>query len=219
MNDVRKDMNKILTQLKKTKSKAERIRLRGDLRDLRKELQQREQKTIVDIVQHANIVLATNVGAGDRSLKNVEFDVAVIDEAAQALEPSCWIPIMKAKKLILAGDHCQLPPTIKSIEAAKEGLAVTLFERLVNGPHGQDITRMLKVQYRMHQDIMEWPSHELYNDQLVAHQSVAQHLLSQLPGVHADEDEDTTKPLLAVDTAGCNLYESVHQEGVLGSRI
>jgi len=127
------------------------------------------------------VVLSTNTGAADKNLlKMNEFDVIVIDEvihlpllefyllislsdekAAQALEASCWIPILKGKKVVLAGDHLQLPPTIHSTDAAEKGLGVTLFDRLVK-MYGDKITRMLTTQYRMHQDIMDFSS-KVYN--------------------------------------------------------
>jgi ATP-dependent RNA/DNA helicase IGHMBP2 len=121
----------------------------------------------------------------------------VIDEAAQAIEPACWIPLLKAKKVVLAGDHQQLPPTIKSDEAAKE-LGVTLMEKLV-ALHPQAVV-LLEEQYRMHEHIMRFSSKEFYDDRLSAHASVAGHLLL--------EDDD---PFLFIDTAGCGFEEK--QEG------
>ncbi|XP_023374063.1 DNA-binding protein SMUBP-2 [Otolemur garnettii] len=132
------------------------------------------------------------------------FDVVVIDECAQALEASCWIPLLKARKCILAGDHQQLPPTIISHKAALAGLSRSLMERLAE-EHGASAVRTLTVQYRMHQAIMRWASEAMYHGQLTAHPSVAGHLLRDLPGVAATEE--TSIPLLLVDTAGCGLFE------------
>ncbi|XP_053418453.1 DNA-binding protein SMUBP-2 isoform X2 [Nycticebus coucang] len=132
------------------------------------------------------------------------FDVVVIDECAQALEASCWIPLLKARKCILAGDHQQLPPTTISHKAALAGLSRSLMERLAE-EHGASVVRMLTVQYRMHQAIMRWASEAMYHGQLMAHPSVAEHLLRDLPGVAATEE--TSMPLLLVDTAGCGLFE------------
>ncbi|XP_074904646.1 DNA-binding protein SMUBP-2 isoform X2 [Buteo buteo] len=132
------------------------------------------------------------------------FDLVVIDECAQALEASCWIPLLKAPKCILAGDHKQLPPTIISHKAAAKGLSLSLMERLIER-YGEKIVKMLTMQYRMHQTIMQWASSEMYSGRLTAHPSVAQHLLKDLPGVTSTEE--TTIPLLLIDTAGCGLFE------------
>ncbi|XP_030804855.1 DNA-binding protein SMUBP-2-like [Camarhynchus parvulus] len=137
-------------------------------------------------------------------LPETHFDLVVIDECAQALEASCWIPLLKAPKCILAGDHKQLPPTIISHRAAAEGLSLSLMERLA-GHYGEQAVRMLTMQYRMHRLIMEWASSELYGGRLSAHPSVAQHLLRDLPGV--SDTEETSIPLLLIDTAGCGLFE------------
>jgi superfamily I DNA and/or RNA helicase len=117
----------------------------------------------------------------------------VIDEAGQALEPACWIPILKTGKVVMAGDHCQLPPTIKSSEAARE-LGTTLLEKCV-ALHPEAVV-LLEEQYRMHQTIMGFPSQEFYESRLRAHPSVAHRLLA--PG---------EPPLLFVDTAGCGFEE------------
>nr|XP_013803730.1 PREDICTED: DNA-binding protein SMUBP-2 [Apteryx mantelli mantelli] len=157
---------------------------------------------------HASVVLATNTGASSdgplKLLPENHFDLVVIDECAQALEASCWIPLLKAPKCILAGDHKQLPPTIVSHKAAAKGLSLSLMERLIER-YGEKATRMLTVQYRMHQAIMQWASSEMYSGRLTAHPAVAQHLLKDLPGV--TPTEETSIPLLLIDTAGCGLFE------------
>uniref|UniRef100_A0A2K6SNB1 DNA-binding protein SMUBP-2 n=1 Tax=Saimiri boliviensis boliviensis TaxID=39432 RepID=A0A2K6SNB1_SAIBB len=132
------------------------------------------------------------------------FGMVVIDECAQALEASCWIPLLQAGKCILAGDHKQLPPTVISHRAALAGLSLSLMERLAD-EYGERVVRTLTVQYRMHQAIMRWASEAMYLRQLTAHPSVAGHLLRDLPGVAATEE--TGVPLLLVDTAGCGLFE------------
>jgi ATP-dependent RNA/DNA helicase IGHMBP2 len=120
----------------------------------------------------------------------------VIDEAGQAIEPACWIPLVKAKKVILAGDHCQLPPTIKSNEAARKGLGITLLEKCV--ALYPEAVVLLEEQYRMHTSIMGYSSGVFYKDKLKAHASVAGHLLFE-----GDE------PLSFVDTAGCGFDEKL----------
>ncbi|ETE62194.1 DNA-binding protein SMUBP-2, partial [Ophiophagus hannah] len=132
------------------------------------------------------------------------FDLVVIDECSQALEASCWIPLLKVRKCILAGDHKQLPPIIISHKAAAQGLSLSLMERLIQ-KCGDRVVKMLTVQYRMHQTIMQWASTEMYDGHLSAHCSVAQHLLKDLPGVAPTEE--TSIPLLLIDTAGCGLFE------------
>ncbi|NWS48454.1 SMBP2 protein, partial [Probosciger aterrimus] len=193
---------------KKAQDKGERSHFLTEIKTLRKELKEREETAMAAALSHASVVLATNTGASSEGplklLPDNHFDLVVIDECAQALEASCWIPLLKAPKCILAGDHKQLPPTIISHRAAAKGLALSLMERLI-GRYGQKVVRMLTVQYRMHEAIMHWASSELYGGRLTAHPTVAQHLLKDLPGVTSTEE--TTTPLLLIDTAGCGLFE------------
>ncbi|NXP92462.1 SMBP2 protein, partial [Passerina amoena] len=193
---------------KKAQDKGERSHFLGEIKTLRKELKEREEAAMAAALSQASVVLATNTGASSdgplKLLPETHFDLVVIDECAQALEASCWIPLLKAPKCILAGDHKQLPPTIISHRAAAEGLSLSLMERLA-GHYGERAVRMLTVQYRMHRHIMEWASSELYGGRLSAHPSVAQHLLRDLPGV--SDTEETSIPLLLIDTAGCGLFE------------
>ncbi|KAM4898490.1 DNA-binding protein SMUBP-2 [Sylvia borin] len=206
--DIRRDMDQAWAKTKKAQDKGERSHLLGEIKTLRKELKEREEAAMTAALSQASVVLATNTGASSdgplKLLPETHFDLVVIDECAQALEASCWIPLLKAPKCILAGDHKQLPPTIISHRAAAEGLSLSLMERLA-GHYGQQAVRMLTVQYRMHRDIMEWASSELYGGRLSAHPSVAQHLLRDLPGVSSTEE--TSIPLLLIDTAGCGLFE------------
>ena len=95
-----------------------------------KEVDNSEQYIINDLVGKAQVITATLVGANHYTIRNLKFATVVIDEAGQALEPACWIPISKAQKVILAGDHCQLPPTVKSAKAAQNGLGTTLLESI-----------------------------------------------------------------------------------------
>ena len=123
-----------------------------------------------DIISKAQVVASTLVGSNNYVLKGKKFQTAFIDEAAQALEPASWIPIIKAERVIFAGDHCQLPPTIKSVDAARAGLDVTLFEKVINR-NKADV--MLMEQYRMNNQIMEFPNHIFYDDKLTANILVA----------------------------------------------
>ncbi|MBP5714880.1 MAG: AAA family ATPase [Prevotella sp.] len=112
----------------------------------------------------ARVIACTLVGSANRLLEGQKFGTLFIDEAAQALEAACWIPIRKVSRVVLAGDHCQLPPTIKSFAALKAGLGKTLMERLVEN-HPEAVT-LLKVQYRMNEEIMRFSSDWFYDNQV-----------------------------------------------------
>ncbi|XP_016320927.1 DNA-binding protein SMUBP-2-like [Sinocyclocheilus anshuiensis] len=208
ISDIRKDMDKAFNEMKKARDKGQRSNLRLEIRELRRELRTREEIAITQILKRADVILATNTGASDdgplKHLPNDHFDLVVIDECAQALESSCWIALLKARKCILAGDYKQLPPTIKSQSAASKGLSVSLMERLIK-KYGDPVVRMLTTQYRMNGAIMQWASEQMYEGKLIAHPSVEKHLLRDLAGV-ADVEE-TRIPLLLIDTAGCGLNE------------
>ncbi len=152
-----------------------------------------------DVLQKSDVICCTLVGCSHPVLRGRKYRTAFIDEAGQALEPACWIPLLRCERVVLAGDHQQLPPTIKSNEAAKEGLAVTLFEKgILKHPVK---AKMLQVQYRMHQAIMAFSSRYFYHDQLLAHESVKAALL------HPNQ-----APIEFVDTAGCGYNESQDPE-------
>ncbi|MGN8070220.1 AAA domain-containing protein [Mucilaginibacter sp. 22184] len=182
---------------KRSFGKAERDQrkaLFNEAHKIMKDVAASEQHIVDDLVSKAQVITATLVGANHYTIRDVRFDTVVIDEAGQALEPACWIPILKAQKVILTGDHCQLPPTIKSAEAAKNGLSTTLLEKCAS-LHPEAVV-LLEEQYRMHQDIMGFSSAEFYQSKLKAHTSVAQRLL--FPG---------DMPVSFVDTAGCGFDE------------
>ena len=114
----------------------------------------------------ARVVASTLVGAGSRVMEGQKFTTLFIDEAAQALEAACWIAIRRASRVILAGDHCQLPPTVKSIAALRGGLGKTLMERIVENK--REVVTLLKVQYRMNEEIMRFSSDWFYGGQVEA---------------------------------------------------
>ncbi|KAL7283392.1 hypothetical protein ACG7TL_002822 [Trametes sanguinea] len=283
---------------------AERKKMWEEVRALRKEYRQREGGVVESVLKDSQVVLATCHSSGGRQLRNQNFDVVIIDEATQALEAVCWVPIFKAQKLILAGDPMQLPPTIISIdkkekkkdktssakdkiqpkasaggngsksasskpapavdnpldaeesestedeegdseiaadpeESAKakprdprkpgshallrppRTLETTLFERLEK-MYGPGIKRMLTVQYRMHAQIAAFPSKVMYYGKLKSHESVASHLLRDLPNTKADSEEDEKEilgtPVAFYDTAGCEYFERVEGDNDEGSR-
>ncbi|XP_029008415.1 DNA-binding protein SMUBP-2 [Betta splendens] len=204
--DIRKDIDKAFMGNKK--KGGERMNIRREIGELRKELKTREAAAITQILKSADVVLSTNTGACDdgplKFLPAEHFDWVVIDECAQSLESSCWIALLRARKCILAGDYKQLPPTIKSQTAASKGLSLSLMERLIQ-MCGDAVVRMLTVQYRMNSAIMDWASKQMYQGRLTAHGSVERHLLKDLPGVACTEE--TSTPLLLIDTAGCGLSE------------
>ena len=153
-----------------------------------------------DVIESVQIITCTLVGASHRNIRHLSFETVFIDEAAQALEPGCWIPIAKGKRIILTGDHHQLPPTVKSEQAAREGLRETLFEKCIK--RQPDTARMLTVQYRMHEQIMGFSSEKFYHGQLVAHQSVRHAGLDAYDPRFAPD-----LPVEFLDTAGCDFLE------------
>lgn len=184
---------------KKSFGKSERDQRKAlfdEAHKIMKEVGNTEQYIIDDIVSKTQVVTATLVGANHYTIRNLAYNTVVIDEAGQALEPACWIPILKAKKVILAGDHCQLSPTIKSNEAAKSGLNKTLLEKCIER-HPEAVT-LLEEQYRMNETIMGYSSKIFYEDKLKAHESVAKSLLFE-----------NDFPLLFIDTAGCGFEEKL----------
>ena len=112
-------MDKKQSELRKARNGRERHAIYGELKELRKEYRERERRCIGELVKACKVVLATLHGAGGHQLRGEKFDVVLIDEASQALEAQCWVPLLSAKKAVLAGDHLQLPPTIKSSSAKK----------------------------------------------------------------------------------------------------
>jgi len=153
-----------------------------------------------EVLESVQVITCTLVGASNRNIRHLSFDTVFIDEAAQALEPGCWIPIVRGARVVLAGDHHQLPPTVKSEKAAHDGLRETLFEKCIKRQPAT--ARMLTVQYRMHEKIMAFSSKRFYDDQLAAHQSV------RLAGL---EDYDKSfahdQPVEFLDTAGLGFRE------------
>ena len=117
-----------------------------------------------ELFGEARVIACTLVGSAHRLLEGMKFGTLFIDEAAQALEAACWIPMKRASRVILAGDHCQLPPTVKSIAALRAGLGKTLMERIAeNKP---EVVTLLKIQYRMNEDIMRFSSDWFYGGQV-----------------------------------------------------
>jgi len=186
---------------KRSFGKAEREQRKAlfdEARNILKEVERTEQFIVDDLITKAQVITATLVGANHYTVRSLRYETVVIDEAGQALEPACWIPILKAQRVILAGDHCQLPPTVKSDEAMRGGLGTTLLEKNV-AQHPEAVI-LLEEQYRMHTTIMGYSSDVFYEGRLKAHPSVAAHSLFEGDGA-----------LAFIDTAGCGYDEK--QEG------
>lgn len=236
VQDVRREMDERQAGVRKARGGRERRALYEELRELRREYRERERACVEGLVRQSRVVLATLHGAGGQQLRHAEFDVVVIDEASQALEAQCWVPLLAAKKAILAGDHLQLPPTIKSLNAKsrledKQGssrgdeaelpagatLERTLFDRLLD-LHGTSIKRMLTTQYRMHERIMAFPSAELYESQLIADEAVKHRLLTGLT-YEVQDTEDTREALIFYDTQGGDFPEKAESEDEVKSLL
>lgn len=155
-----------------------------------------EQHMLEKLIEGAQVICCTLVGANHPTLEKKTFRTVVIDEAAQALEPATWIPILKASKVVFAGDPFQLPPTVKSNEAARRGFNVTLLEKALQR---QERTSLLRTQYRMHEAIMGFSNQKFYDGALEADASVAKHQLL------ADSDA----PVVFIDTAGAGCEEKL----------
>ena len=145
-------------------------RKRGDdkyhqkLERLKERATELEVRINAQLFGEARVIASTLVGSANRLLEGQKFGTLFIDEAAQALEATCWIPIRRVSRVILAGDHCQLPPTVKSFAAMKAGLGKTLMERIVDN-HPETVT-LLKMQYRMNEEIMRFSSDWFYGNQV-----------------------------------------------------
>lgn len=196
-----------------TRSKPEpgaKQQMRQEARALLGDARKMETSAIQQILHSTPIVCSTLTGLDRDLLGDRRFDLLVIDEACQSTEPACWIPLAWADRVVLAGDHCQLPPTVVSVEASRLGFGISLLERLV-GQYQDTITRRLDVQYRMHEQIMAFSSNEFYEGTLIADLSVRQHRLCELPAV--ESTTLTEAPVTFIDTAGAGYDEEKEPDG------
>ncbi len=183
---------------------------RDEAKRLLADARKMEERLVAHLLDSATVVCATLTGLDDELLGDLQFDLAVIDEAAQTTEPACWIPLLRAKRLVLAGDHCQLPPTILSSEAQRLDFDLSLMQRLVT-QWGEMISRQLTTQYRMHEQIMRFSSAEFYDSSLIAAEAVREHLLADLP--HVVPGLLTQTAMQFIDTAGSDCVEQAESEG------
>ena len=193
-HEIQQDISKEISKLSGSRNN------RNEINALRKELKQRDKKAGEEVLERAEVVLATCISAGKKILedysKKIEgFGLVIIDEAAQGLECACWVPVLLGTKVILAGDHKQLPPTIISEVAAEEGLKISLMERICGLIPNSCF--LLEIQYRMHEDIMFWSNKEFYDSRLKADESVRLRLLESYP-----------HPLILIDTSGGGVCEA-----------
>lgn len=207
----------------------ERRRMWEQVRELRKEFRKRDRALATTVLNKARIVMSTCHGAGARQLDGIPFEFCIIDEACQALDMSCWTPILRLVphgRVFLSGDHLQLPPTVmadaprapptKSLSLPpSQSLQVTMFDRILS-MYGDACKAFLSVQYRMNDEIMAFPNEQLYNGKLMAHESCARIRLTDI-GVDGDEENDIQcAPLVLYDTTGLGMYER-EDEAVLST--
>ena len=220
VEEQRKKVENILEEMTKIRLKLEKLSHRGeyenmdclalDMESLQKELQKEKKKLDSKkktVLKKVDVVLGTLTGCGTKSplkfLPGNHFGLTVIDECSQSQEMACWIVIPRSPKLILAGDHLQLPPTILSKKAEKK-LSLTLMERLLDR-YWYTVIKMLTVQYRMNSLIMDWSSKTFYLGKLYASSHVAEHKLSDL--AHVARCNLTQTVLMLMDTAGKGMDE------------
>ena len=196
---IRKTIREMTGRLRKS-GREDRERLHNQLTKLRVRATGLEIRIDTELFTEARVIACILVGAASRVLERKRFSSLFIDEAAQAIEAACWIAISRADRVILAGDHCQLPPTIKCIEAARGGLGRTLLEKVVL--HKPETVSLLKIQYRMHEDIMRFPSRWFYHDELEA-----------APEVKYRGILDFDTPVSWIDTSELDLQEKAVAEG------
>lgn len=183
--------------LRKGFEKGKSIEKQAKLHKLRERQTELEIKINADLFNQARVVSCTLIGSAYHILEHHHFNTLFIDEAAQALQPSCWSAILKANRVVLSGDHQQLPPTVKCPDAQRGGLGHTLMQHLVETR--PECVSLLTTQYRMHEDIMRFSSDYFYHGKLNASPQVANRLVSPM---------DT--PLTWIDTSQCQFEEKVN---------
>lgn len=176
-------------------ARAERKEMYQQARELMDWARQLEDRIVLEILSSAQVICTTLVGAASSVLEGFHFETVCIDEAAQSPEAACWIPMLKADRIVLAGDPYQLPPTVKSNEAKALGMEKTLLERLIS--EQKEVVTLLTIQYRMHDAIMAFSNQQFYGGQLRAHASVGAAVIAG----------DLFLPIEFIDTAGSGFEE------------
>ncbi len=185
----------------------EREHLKQQAKELESWANALEARLLDQILSTAQAITCTLVGAAHPVLEPYKFRTCIMDEAAQALEPAAWIPLLKCSRVVLAGDPFQLPPTVKSQEAARGGLSKTLIERCLEIIPEQ--VHLLTVQYRMHQAIMNFSNQYFYDGALQAHDTVRDRRLLSL--AIGGEMLTVFDPVVFVDTAGTGFEEKINR--------
>jgi len=192
INFYRPDKNAKKGELRKKIDK-----LKADTAVIKRDFNKLEKYITKEIINNSQVIATTLVGADHPSIGN-NFSTVFIDEAGQALEPAVWIPVSKARRVVMVGDHFQLPPVVKS-EVSSGGLSETLFEKTIK-THSIDI--MLKTQYRMHEHIMNFSNEEFYGNKLSAAESVRNHSIKL-----SKQGNTIYSAVEFIDTVGLNANE------------
>lgn len=167
-----------------------------------KEARLLEDFIVDELFKNSQVICCTPVTSTHKALSRKRFHTLFFDEASQALEPMVWIPLLKCRRLILSGDHFQLPPVVKSMEAKKGGLGQTMLDRCIEL---EGTVALLNRQYRMNSVIMGFSNHYFYGDELVADETVASHVL-------VNDGSYLSQSIEFIDTAGCSFDESQNPE-------
>lgn len=183
----------------KLRQSADRDSVRNKINALKDRATELEIRINEALFGEARVIASTLVSTANKVLTGKRFSTLFIDEAAQALEAACWIGIRKADRVILAGDHQQLPPTIKCMQAAHDGLEITMMQKIVE--RKPETVSLLKMQYRMHEDIMRFSSEFFYNGEL-----------QSAPEIKNRSILDYDTPMVWYDTAGCDFNEEYISE-------
>ncbi|WP_235296105.1 AAA domain-containing protein [Portibacter marinus] len=173
--------------------RANRHLMYQEAKELKKWARDLEDRLVANLVSGAQVIAGTLIGIESQHLRDLEFETVIIDEASQALEPECWNAILKARRVILVGDHLQLAPTVKSSKALQFGLGETLLHRMAD--HIKH-SYLLDVQYRMNATILKFPNQKFYEGKLIAADKVVDWTLP-----------NDQEPLVLIDTSGCGFDE------------
>ncbi|MFA5168516.1 MAG: AAA domain-containing protein [Candidatus Omnitrophota bacterium] len=197
----RRQDRRVMSWEERNEMRDEVHRLRDDIRDLKTQI-------FKQVWNASDVVVATHTVCGDPLIRAKAFDWVILDEATQGIEPATWIPMRHGGKVILAGDHCQLPPTVFRSRPGERDLGFTLFERLHEVLDARFKVR-LERQYRMHEDIMNFSSGKFYDNALTADPSVVRHLLRDLSNVKTEGLDEAA--VIFLDTAGLGYEEEIEE--------
>jgi len=204
------ELKRMAYKYKRFFDKSEREQKQAMLKESRnilKQIADIERYVIDGAKESTQAFVSTLVGASAQLLRGKRFEMVFIDEAGQAVEPACWIPILNADRVVFAGDHCQLPPTVKSKEAARLGMEETLLEKLIER-QSKEVVSMLQIQYRMHETIMNFSSDYFYSGNLKAHTSVEKRL------IFPAKEDNSHLPFVFIDTSGTGFEEKFNPQNI-----